>query len=206
MPTGTISISASIAGSSFIKSLSKTGDHPQSYEVPLPAASTVETWDYLTDITGTATMSSGHGLTDGTYDAYWSGGVRYGCTGVFTGDDLALTSGAGDTYPVDATAMTVCKQVEINAQIDGDNTQIIAIAAEFTDTTETSHCHVDFQDVGSASIEAIDLVANEPWTWWTGGGTTNPLTGNLITDAFCSNGSAAAAATLKILVLEDSTP
>ena len=206
MPTGTITIGATIGGLSHLKQIIKTGDHPNVYQIPLPVASVVESWDFVTTTTGNATMTAGHGLTDGTYDAYWSGGYRYGCTGVFTSDVLALSAGAGDDFPIDSTAMNVCKQVEINASIDGDAVQAISVLAEYTNTAETAHGSADMQDSGAASIEAIDLVANEPWVWWESSGITNPLTGNVVVDCFASNGSADNAATLFILSLEDSTP
>jgi len=206
MPTGSISIAANIAGSNILKSISKTADHPQAFEVDLPVGTDVSSWAKTDADTGVATMSAGHGLTNGTYDAYWSGGCRFGLTGTFAGDDLTLDGGAGDDFPASSTAMVVCKQVEINTAIDGDNVQIFACCAEYASTSEDSPVHVDFQDSGSASIHDIDLVANEPSTWWADSGVTNPFTGNPIVDCFASNGSTENVATLKILTLEDSTP
>lgn len=206
MPTGTFNLGGSIGGISFNKSISKTNEHPNPYEVPLPVATTVDTWVKTDADTGTATLV-GHSLTNGTYDAYWDGGVRYGCTGVFTDDDLLLdVTGYGDDFPANGTPMTVCKQVEINTQIDGDTANMMLVLAEYANLSETSHCHADFQDVGSASIMALDLIANEPSLWWEDNGSANPMTGNPITDCFASNGSADNVATLKIVTLEDATP
>lgn len=68
---------------------------------------TVSNWVKTDADTGVATMSSGHGLINGTYEASWSGGTRTGLTGTFAGDDLTLDGGSGDAFPASATPMTV---------------------------------------------------------------------------------------------------
>jgi hypothetical protein len=99
----------------------------------------------------------------------------------------------------------VAEQVQINVAIDGDNAQLIALS--FEHATEDVAAHVDFQDSGAAQVGEFDLVANEPQVYDVGNGNvTNPLTGNPVTVAYASQANTAAAGTLKIVSLEDTTP
>lgn len=207
MATGTFAIVVSIGGETISRTISRTGDHPNPYVVSLPAGKAGSLTTRTDDNTGVVT-STGHGLTDATnVDVYWSGGVRYGMTvSSYDANTITLDGGAGDNLPTQDTAVVVNSQVEINAVIDGDNVQVIGICVETTDQTVADAAHVDLQDSGTATIAAIELVTNIPWSWDSGSGQTNPLTGNPIAKCYASNGSSSTAGTLKILSLEDSTP
>lgn len=203
---GTYGVSLSIGGISVQKSIARTADHPNTYEVSLPIATAGTLSTRTDDDTGDITLSAGHGLTSGTYDVYWSGGVQYGCTGTIDSNTLSIDAGSGDVLPAEDTAVTVCKQVQINTAIDGDNIKVIGISAEFATAGSTDKVHLQFQDTGSAEIAEIDVTANAPQVWDVEGGSDNPFTGNPITVAYASQGGTTEACTLKILSLEDSTP
>lgn len=57
--------------------------------------------------TGVATMTSGHGITNGLVDVYWSGGSRAGMTATVATDDITIDGGVGDNLPAQGTALTL---------------------------------------------------------------------------------------------------
>ncbi len=212
MPSGTISTSANLSGSSFISNVTKTADHDQAYEVPLPVGTLEASYAQTTGIECVVTLTGGHGLASGVYDVYWTeSGVKkiaVGCTGTLSTNDMTLNAAVSqDNFPVaDPGDMVICEQVLINTTIDGDAVKMYAISPIFTNQTETSDVSIDFHDSGSLQITTLRIPANEPNVWWVDGGTANPMTGNPITHAHASNQSTANAATILILILEDSTP
>lgn len=209
MPTATYGVSLSIGGSNIQKSVQRTADHPNPYEVSLPVAEAGSLTTRSTDTAGTITMDSGgHGITDAeVIDIYWDGGVAYGATvGTVSGTSVPFTGASGDVLPSASTAVTVAEQVIINTTIDGDTVSIIGIVAEFPTSSSSDQAHVDFQDSGDATIEEIDLTANVPVVHDIDGGATNVFTGNPITHVHASQGGVTEACTLKVLSLEDSTP
>jgi hypothetical protein len=159
---------------------------------------------------GTITAASaGHGIeTADVVDVYWDGGVQYGCVvGTVAGTAIPITGGDGDNLPVEATAVVVTKQVQVNATIDGDNLVILGIVAQYTAANSPAVAHVDMQDATDAQIVAVKLQANEPQFYDIAGGTaSNIFTGDPIKKVMASNGSATEPALLKILWLVDSTP
>jgi hypothetical protein len=64
--------------------------------------------------------------------------------------------------------------------------------------------HFDFIDSGTSSLHEAELLANEPWFWFSGVGFTNPLTGNPVDKLLVTNADSANAATVKLGVLYDS--
>jgi hypothetical protein len=207
MPQATYGLTLSVGGVSIQKTAVRSGDHSNTYEVALPAALPVGSWVKTDPDTAAGTFSPGHGQTTGVYDVYWTGGLRYGVTITVTGDALALEGGTGTDFPETGNLTVVaCKQVSINTAIDGDAIEIIGFSLEYADSGATSVGHVDLQDSGPATIEEIDLNANVPLVYDIDGGATNVFTGNPIVATKASHNNTAAAATLKICSLEDSTP
>ena len=210
--TFTYGVSISGGGLSVTQSIARTGDHPNTYEVTLPVGTAGTLSTRTDDDTGEIT-AAGHTLIVGDkVNVFWDGGRRYGMTvsavvgNVVTVGTGAGEVGAGDVFPAQATAIVITKQVQINTQIDGDEIEIIGIVAEAPNPSSTAKAHIDMQDTGGASIEAIDLSANQPRVYDIAGGVTNIFSGNLITKTMAANGSATDVLTLKILSLEDSTP
>jgi hypothetical protein len=207
VPQFTYGVSLSGGGVSIQKVVTRTGDHPNAYEVSLPAGKAVTAWVKTDANTAACNLPTGHGYTNGKFDVYWSGGMRYGVDGVITGDAIALDGGAGTDFPASATSgVVVCKQVSINSVIDGDALEIIGLSLEYASPTSTSVGHVDMQDSGPATVTELDLSANAPLIYDIDGGAANVFTGNPITVTKASHNDTSNSATLKIVALEDSTP
>lgn len=207
MPTFIYTKSLQGAGNTAGRTVSRTADHPNQYEVVLPVALAVTGW--LKTDANTATCVEPAGWTVGNYDVYWSGGMRYGCaaTAVGTTGTIQLDGGTGDDFPANGTAgVVICKQLSINTQIDGDAIAIIGVELSYPDSASTKLGHLDMQDATNATIKEIDLDANEMQVWDITGGDSNVFTGNPITETLASHNDTENTPTLKILSLEDSTP
>ena len=201
MATGTISIVANAGGKSINQTITKTFDKATVYDsIVLAAGKAATDWVY-TDVDDAAcNLSTNHGYTNGKVDVYWPGGVRYDVDMVVSTNALALDGGAGDNFPAsETTGVIVCTVQQINTAIDGDEMAMIAINA-------TQRAHLYFEDAAGDAIGAVEIAtANEPYFWHDSNGATNPLTGDPVTVCFASNGTVTAA-TLDIIVGEDSTP
>jgi len=206
MPTAQYGITLAGGGVSIQKSAVRTGDHVNTFEVTLPAAKACTSFVKTDNDTAGCNLPAGHGYSNGNFDVYWSGGVRYGVPGVITTNALALDGGAGDNFPASGTTVVVCKQVQINTAIDGDALEILGLSLEYADAAATSLGHIDMRDSGAATIEEIDLTANVPLVYDIDGGASNVFSGNPITVSYASHNDTTNAATLKIVSLEDSTP
>ena len=210
MPTGTLSVSANIAGSSFIADMSKTADSQESYEVALPVATLEASYEQTDADTCVVTLTGGHGLATGTYDAYWTESgvdkIAVGCAGTLSVNDMTLDSPvSGDSFPsADPEDMVICEQVVINTTIDGDQVEMYAICPTLSGATDTADCSIDFQDVSDNQILTLRQQIDTPSIWWDGNG-ANPMTGAPITHCQASNQSVTNEVTLMILVVEDST-
>ncbi len=160
--------------------------------------------------TGTLTLGSGHGITDGQIiDVYWSGGVQRTVTvGTVSGTSVPIDGGIGDNLPTATTAITACVQKAINLAIDGDNADLIAVILETTDTSLRTAANVQFLDAAADVIAEIDLVANVPQVWDIEGGSSNPFTGDPITNLKASqaNSTTTETYTLKIVGVQDASP
>jgi len=160
--------------------------------------------------TGTLTLGSGHGITDGQIiDVFWSGGVQRTVTvGTVSGTSVPIDGGIGDNLPTATTAITACVQKAINLSIDGDNADILAVVLETVDKTLRTAANVQFLDAAADVIAEIDLVANVPQVWDIEGGSANPFTGDVITNLKASqaNSTTTETYTLKIVGVQDASP
>lgn len=200
-------LTVSLGGVSIQKTINRTGDHANAYEVTLPVAWPVSAW-VKTDLdTAAGNLAGGHGQTTGVYDVYWTGGARYGVNVTVTTNALALDGGTGTDFPATADAtVVVCKQVSISTAIDGDNVALLACSLEYVDPAATSRGRILFEDAALDDIATLTLAANAPLVYDVTGGATNVFTGDPITSGKASHNNTAYAATLKLLSLEDSTP
>ena len=216
MPTAKENKSFSFPGYSFnAQAAAISFDSIAAYEIALPALIAAQTGTLTTrtsDTVGTATLGSGHGILTGEIvDIYWSGGVRYGVTvGTVAGTSVPFSLGGGDVLPIATTAITVVLQTEINPlNLDGDNAEIVGVF--YRNASDTgANAHIDFQDVGSATIEELDVVHETAAGGLNhitniSGGDVNVYTGNPITKGFASHDSLFAGV-LYILAGIDSTP
>jgi len=185
--TGTYNVVISAGGIAISESnVTVTGDSavPPISET-LTAGTAVSSWTKTDADTGTATLAEGHGLTSGTYDVYWSGGVQYGCTGTVTDNDLALDGGAGNDFPATSTTgMIVCKQQDFACGFDGDNAVLLGGYC-------SQRAHVSFKDSGGSVVYALELPAATPWGWQGTAG-DGPITGNAIATMSMSCGATTA--------------
>lgn len=207
MPSGTYGVNVSVAGVSIQKSITRTADHPNPYEVTLPVAHAVSSWVKTDANTAAGNLAGGHGQTDGKFDVYWTGGRRVDVDGTIVTNALSLDGGSGDDFPASAnTSVVVCKQVTVNTAIDGDAIKLAALSLEYSDETAASRGRLLFEDGAADDIADVSLVGNAPLVYDIDGGQTNPFTGDPITVCRASHENTSLAATLKIVSLEDSTP
>lgn len=160
------------------------------------------------DNTGELTLAPGHGIMTGqVVDLYWAGGMRYGVeVGTVDGNAVPIDNGDGDNLPTQATAIVCAPRVQVNADIDGDNLALLALELGYTSPQSTAKGHAEFQDAEDDSIAQVPLEANSPLPYDVAGTGSNPFTGDPITKAFVSNGSATEVATFKMIWGVDSTP
>jgi hypothetical protein len=200
MPTGTINIVTSIGGKTVQKQITETFDHPNVYaDIPLAAGKEVTDWVKTDANTAACNLPADHGYTDGKFDVYWEGGMRYDVDGTIVTNALSLDGGSGTDFPASATEdIVVCKHQQINTAIDGDNIQLWTVNA-------TKRAHVHFEDADGDTIRDQELLADQPWTYAASSGDASPLTGDPVTVCYASNGETTAGL-IDILSGEDSTP
>jgi hypothetical protein len=199
MPIKRISTTLSIGGVSISGRTDRTGEGQLGQEVTLPAGKAGTLTTRTDDNTGVATLATGHGIvTSDKVDVFWADGVRYGMTANVTGDAVTVDGGAGDVLPAATTPVVVTKEVEINADFDGDDALIVAAMS-------TKRAHLQFVAADNSILFAIELAnANEPWTWVSGQGIANPLTGDAVDRIVASNGDSGGVGTLTFACLYDS--
>jgi hypothetical protein len=198
MPTGTVAISASVAGLQFTGNAQASEDGQIGQQVTL-AAGKAGTLSTRTDNdTGTATLSADHGiLTADVVDVFWTGGIRRNMVvGTVSGTSVPLDGGAGDNLPVQDTAVVICKQSVIDMDVEGD---LIAMAIASTNT----RANIDFQQADGTTIKSIDLAAGGVW-YWNVGDTANPFDSVTVGKVIASNGSSTTSATVQIGLIYDS--
>lgn len=171
--------------------------------ITLPACVAAQTGGELTTRTnntdGVITLATGHGIVSSgdLVDIYWSGGRRFGVTAAVAGLEVTVSGGSGDNLPIlNTTPIAVVTQVDTNINFDGDDMKVIAIVYRNVSDT-TAEAHIDFQDVGSASVHDLDLVHETASgglvrtvnVYNITGGDTNDFAGNRITEAFASHDS-----------------
>lgn len=212
MPQGNITLVVNIAGSQFNNTIVREADGQGVNVVELPAGVLEDSYSNVDSDTCDVGLPDGHGLTNGAYTAYWSEAgvdkVAVGCAGTVISNTITLDAPlSGDSFPaVDPADMVVSKEVFINTNIDGDEVKMLAISPVNVNLTSSVDCSVDLHDVSSNQIETYRIPVNQSVTWWSDGGSANPLTGNPITHCHASNQSTTLPVQLYVLWLYDSTP
>ena len=194
--SGKLSMTFSLPG----VSIAATVDRPSSGGIPAQevtltngAAGTLTT---RTDNgNGTLTMGTNHGITNGAIIAIFgptSGVTYFGTVGTVSGNSVPFTAAdAGAVLPANNSAVVVDVIQDLDVDFDGDNLEIIAAMMDRRGL-------VVFEDVGNTVIDGSELVANEPYFWVDGMGSTNPLTGNAVDQIRIANGNSASNATFKL--------
>lgn len=217
MPSFGLIKSVNAGGYGFSNSLvsQATADSEFTLELPLPVGNVLTNWVKTDANTAAGDLAGGHGLTNGTYDFYWTvGGVvfcRAGVAVTITTNAVAADGGAGTDFPATATTgVVMTKQVVAACPIDGDNAVFVMIVFQNTSDTAAA-CSADFQDASNNSIELMLLT--EVQNTSTGldkvlqqVAARAALTGAPITQVKASNSSLTAAGTLIVVAGVDATP
>lgn len=205
MAVGTYQLNVNIGGIQIFDTISREADSAKTYESTLPIATAGvivnRTNDALTDVTVLTAA-----LTNGTYDCFFSSGVKYACEGtIAVANVLTLTNGTGDAFPVNTTICQVSKVTSINTNLDGDEQELFVINLKTNNGTKTKVGHVKFMDVANVLVAELDLVENTPRVWDVHS-VTSPITGNVVTHCEAAMNDTVNTATLQIASLEDPTP
>ena len=125
---GIITSNIAIGGSNFSSSTTITDSGQIAADVTLTAgqAGTLSTYTSTTE--GTATLSTGHGITTGVkVNIYWTGGCRYGVTvGTVNVNSVPFSLGEGADLPIQGTVIVVALCTTINVDVTGNDVSIIA--------------------------------------------------------------------------------
>ena len=198
--TSTITISGSVGGVPMSSQISRTADGSIGQD-PSLAAAKAGTLSVRTDAdSGTLALGGGHGVTTGAkFDVYWDGGSRYNMTAsTVSGNNVPFNNtGTGDDMPALNTVVTVMVHQVVDVDLDGDLLEMLGASCKkaatillFNDTT----IHL-----------AIQLDANEPYEWHSGGMAANPIAGDVITHATMTHADSAAAQKVSLGILYNST-
>jgi len=196
MINGSISATLNISGQSLNSLVARSAPGGLAQDVNLPAGLAGTLTTRTSDAEGVATVAEGHGLTGGDkIDVYWAGGLRYGVT-VDSVTSTTITfgtggAGAGDNLPAQGTAIVVAAQVTIDEAFDGDDLAMIAAGATLVGSGTAARAHLTFLDAGGATLHAVELAGGEAWSWASGTGAANPLTGNPVASIRVTAGTAA---------------
>lgn len=177
----------SVGGKSFSGTNVLSGETALVSEESIPAAKSGSLTTRTDNDTGTATMSSGHGITTGAVvDVYWSGGSRRGMTvGTVATNSVPLDGGSGDNLPAQDTAVTVMVPVQFDMSFVGDEVQGFALWGEAIST-------FSIQDGSGEIIAYVTSAAAQVISWSNLEGTDNPLASESPTKVLVSHGETAA--------------
>ena len=191
-------LSGALAGKSMSGTIRRTGTGETNAESTLNAA-VASTLSTRTDNTnGTLTLPSGHGLVTGTFDLYFTNGIRRTVSGTVTANSMAITLGTGDNLP--AANATVNVSVPVTVDFDSTGSTIILAAV-----AQQRRASITFQTVAPAAIFSLDLgrvdeTTAEPWLWASGGNVASPFTSD-VAQLQLSNGSSVGTNVVTIGVL-----
>lgn len=206
MPTGSYTCSVSGGGVSISSSSSFTGDGSGGCQVTVPSGKSGTLSTRTDNDTGVATVSTGHGITTADkVSVFWTGGRRYNMTVSATASTtIDIDGGSGDNLPVATTAIVVSKDTNIVLSVDGDNAELFALSMDIPND-QTSKGFVRAYD-GAANVATFDMTMSTPLVYAIASGATNPITGNVVTSFYASNGNSSTDATLTIIAITDATP
>lgn len=206
MPNGTYGTTVDAGGVSISKAVTVTTDSASGLEVTLPVAHAISSWVKTDADTAAGNFTAGHGQTDGTYDVFWTGGQRVGVGVTITTNAAVFEGGTGTDFPANGTTtVTCCKQVAISCALDGDEAELVALSLEYTTASAASAGYLNFLSAAPASIETVNIIGNTPQVW-TGSAAQAKFTGDPIASLTASHANATLAGTLKIIIMQDSTP
>lgn len=170
------------------------GIEPVNTAVPAGQAS-IE-WTKTDANTGMALLATGHGFTTGQVaDVYWDGGKRWNLAVTVSGDEVTLDGGEGDDLPESETAVIVSRVVQIPEDWEGSDLALLIAESSQPGT-------LVFLGTDGALPWVHDLVANEPFFWFSRSGPENPLAEGTVTSVQVSV-SGTTAGTFTMVGLQD---
>jgi hypothetical protein len=180
---------ATVNGTAYPSITDDTADGIERVSPSVPAAKTGTLTTRTDANTGTLTMSSGHGFTDGVkVDVFWATGSRRNMTvGTVATNSVPVDGGSGDDLPAAATAITAMVPVAVDFTVTGNNVVLLSASAPVTG-------YVVFVESGPADIAAATykVGANDGANWTDAIGTTNPLASKTTTQVKFSHGETSA--------------
>ncbi len=181
--TGTYNRGYNAAGLSFAATTSITSPLATPWSVSVGPAKPGQLTTRTDADTGVVTMTTGHGLTTGRMDVYWSTGSRYGMTGTVTVDSIAIDGGAGDDLPTNLTNLTLIAPTSEPVALTGSN--LVALGVNFPQGGTAV-----FANSGNTTIAAVTRTStNTSYVWTSSDGGTNPLAGGTVAKVFLSSGA-----------------
>jgi hypothetical protein len=185
-------------------------DHPNPFEIDVPAGLAGELTARVDANTGTVTVATGHGITTShLVDMYTTAGVliRKDMTvSSTTGTTVVVDAGSGSDLPALNDDLVISRQQPAVTLIDNDNIKFFAICLESPVAAGVvPFGRAIFEEADDTDVAELTLGVNQPQFANIAGGQANPLAGEAITKCRISNGNTIAAK-LKILCMEDATP
>lgn len=125
---------------------------------------------------GTATLSSGHGITTGQIvSAFWTTGGAAKCrrnvtVGTVSGTSVPLTGGTGDTLPSGGAAIVLQVETIVEMRFDADDVQAVfascsgPFVAWFSDDANTELGQFSAPNAGQAKEWNVQEGVNSPLT------------------------------------------
>lgn len=197
-----------VGAAAYSKVTANTVDSIQKFDPTVPANVAAQTGTLTTrtsDTAGVATLSTGHGVTTGLVDLYWSGGRRNHVTATVSTNQVTFSGGAGDVLPAEDDPITVAKRVAIDPMlIEGDDMSSL-MACYVNGSSSTARAILDLMDSGGSSLLVYNLTQNQFQAWLLSSGDTNPLAGDSVAKATVSH-DATTAGVLNYEAGQDVTP
>ena len=177
MPKATMSENYSVGGTSFSSNQTLTDEHAASQVLSCAKGQSGTLSTRTSTTAGTATLSSGHGITTGdTVDLYWTGGKRRGVTvGTVSGNDVPFSLGSGDNLPVQGSSITVSPITESSFEFDAEDLKFIVALLEAAG-------QMVLLDGSKAELYHASMVSGFAWKWNDNSGLTNPLVNDSSSD------------------------
>jgi hypothetical protein len=178
-----------IAGINFSRQSNIVADGANAFQAVLTPAKALSSWVKTDADTAAGNLAGGHGLSTGTFDVYWTGGARYDVPVTISTNACTLDGGHGDDFPASATTTVVlAPQTELTGfTLDGDNAEIVAVAAVAIDPTLAPAVRLGLYDVDDDLIEEVAVTCNgDPNVNDIYAGEANRYTGDPITYGMAS--------------------
>lgn len=187
-----INVGFSLGGKTFSQQKSISGKNLELADPPALAAAKDGVLTVRTDAdTGSLTMESGHGITDGQQlDLFWDGGSRRCVVGTVASLVVPIDNGFGDDLPTAATAITAQVPTEVDFEVVGDDVQAFAASSQ-------GRGRVTFVDGSDGEIFTLDLEAGGAYGWHDGAPIANPLAGETVAKVLFANGDSAGSKSMK---------